>query len=210
MTDPTQRDEADDARDSHVAALLDVAPLDDVTRRRLVANALRASSPRRVSGYRYLAATAVVVAGLVVAGGVLAKSGNSPRPTAAPQSSSSETDSQSGAGVDAPKSAERLTELTIAYLGEYGDLGDANQVARLQDEVVRSRSGAPVSSQKDIPADLADLAELVAYVLACEVVETPVLAVASGTLEARPAVVIITATDVVVLLRDSCETRPLG
>lgn len=207
MTDPTNRDEADETQDSRVAALLGVAPLDDVTRRRLVDAALRTSSRRRAPRHRYLAAAAIVVTGLVVAGGVLANGGDSSRPSARPAPSSSpETFNDSGAGADAPKSADR-SAVAPTYLGDYGDLGDPARVARLQQDAVRSRSSLAAYISNAVPADLADL---LAEAQACEVLKAPLLAVANGTLEARPTIVLVSETDVVVLSRGSCETRRLG
>src|SRR5436190_669551 len=62
-----------DARDERLAGLLDVEPLDDLTRRRLVSTALRTSAPAArgsgaVRSRRLVAAAAIV--GLVCAAGV--------------------------------------------------------------------------------------------------------------------------------------------
>ena len=59
-----------DARDERVAALLEVPPLDDLTRRRLVRSALAGAAPA-APGTRFLRVAAVVV-GVAVVGGAAA------------------------------------------------------------------------------------------------------------------------------------------
>jgi len=69
--DDLHRDEPD-ARDERVAALLDVPPLDDLTRRRLVRRALaEAAAPAPARRARFLRVAAVVV-GVAVVGGAAA------------------------------------------------------------------------------------------------------------------------------------------
>ena len=76
---------AADARDEHVAALLAVEPLDELTRRRLVRNALEAApaTRRRTSRVWWTGAAAAAVAAIVVTALVLTSGGSGDQTTAA-------------------------------------------------------------------------------------------------------------------------------
>jgi hypothetical protein len=76
---------AADARDDHVAALLAVEPLDELTRRRLVRNALEAApaTRRRASRVWWTGAAAAAVAAIVVTALVLTSGGSGDQTTAA-------------------------------------------------------------------------------------------------------------------------------
>jgi len=72
MSDDDIDHDEPDARDERVAALLEVPPLDDLTRRRLVRSALAGAAPAAPArGARFLRVAAVVV-GVAIVGGAAA------------------------------------------------------------------------------------------------------------------------------------------
>jgi hypothetical protein len=118
-----------DRRDEHVAALLEVPPLDDVTRRRLVAGALAdAEQPgARTRRVLFPAAAALVVLVLVGAGAfVLATRGGEGDGTAAPT-----TTAAPGAQPGTPQAGEAdASHLDIPDLGDLGDVTDQGELRR--------------------------------------------------------------------------------
>jgi hypothetical protein len=143
-----------DRRDEHVAELLEVPPLDEVTRRRLVTNALDATAPATTPattsaaaprGRRLLAIAAAALAVVAVGAGVLVVAtnddGGSGTSTVAgrPQA---EKDADAGTGesgeqpttAPAPEAVhpaagdEASTLSTLRNLGDLGDVTDPNRL----------------------------------------------------------------------------------
>jgi hypothetical protein len=119
---PHHDDDAPDARDERVAALLAVPPLDDVTRRRLVTGALRARGPRRRG--RTVVAAVLAAAAAVAVVVLLAPHGDDRSPQA----------------TRAPKGATASS--TLRGLPDFGDLRDPAAQARVR----ASRSAAASSA----------------------------------------------------------------
>jgi hypothetical protein len=202
MTDDRPPDEAD-ARDPLVAEWLDVPPLDDVTRRRLVRRAFEAEpEPARPPvvgrlGRIAVAVGAAVVAAVVVAGGltVLLRDGDGDDPTA----------SGGGGGErSAPGEAEREAAAapTPSPLGDLGDVTDP--------ELLRQRVGEPPAGGE------ADSQAEAAHTGACSAeldragVGAPV-ATGTGTFGGDPVIVVVAQRDqqrvALVLDRQSCAVR---
>jgi hypothetical protein len=118
---------ADDDRDPQVAQWLEVDPLDDVTRRRLVSNALRESAgddsaspaaPARSShAWQWLTAAAVIVVVLVVGLALLTAGGGNDEEQA----------TKTDRAALSPKAAEPAREV-----GNFGDLDVPANLARLR------------------------------------------------------------------------------
>lgn len=125
-----------DGRDPVVAELLDVAPLPELTRRRLVAAALEAAGETPATGtgrsLRLLGAAAALAA--VVAGGVLALGGGGERPTAA-RDASAEDRSLSAPDV-APNGEAGTTDSESGVPAALGDLGTVSDAATLRARVL--------------------------------------------------------------------------
>jgi hypothetical protein len=132
---------ADDERDEHVASLLDVPPLDDVTRRRLVTRAVADAGGRRVRAGRALfAAAAALVVLLLVGGGafVLATRDNDNGGTAARSPVSG-----SQPAPRAPQAGE--ADASAAGIPDLGDLGDLTDDGNLRRQItLAQRDPAPV------------------------------------------------------------------
>jgi hypothetical protein len=195
-----ERDESDE-RDARMAALLAVEPLDDVTRRRLVNTAIRSTGSAR-QARRLIAAAAVVLVLVAGAGVVVAVGGGN--------------DASQNAFQDAgEKLGPRSTPYTIGTdardIGNFGDLGVAANVDRLRgafDATGGSASAnvAPRGTSAGAPAAAgtgADSAQsapaksdaLVARLraLGCSASALPtgtVVALASGTLDGHPVIVV--------------------
>jgi hypothetical protein len=180
-----------DERDEHMAALLAVEPLDDVTRRRLVNTAIRSTRTARRARRLVAAAAAVVV--LIVGVGVVVAvgGGNETSPTAARD--------KIEAGLPQGGSA-RYTIGTDAHdVGNFGDLGVAANVDLLRgafDAAGGSLSATvtPTGADSAQPTPAKSDA-LVARLraLACSASTLPagtVVALASGTLDGHPVIVV--------------------
>jgi hypothetical protein len=123
-----------DDRDEELASLLEVPPLDDVTRERLVTRALDDAGPRRAAPRmtRLLVPAAVALVALVLVGVgvfVLVNRDGGNAGTAA-RSRTPEAASPSGGGSvpDASSSTEAVTG--ARDLGELGDVTDAGELRR--------------------------------------------------------------------------------
>ena len=130
---------ADDDRSPDVAARLEVEPLDDVTRRRLVTNALRESdaapapaNTHPMRAWRWLAAAAVVVVVLVGGLAVLASNGGDDAPTASRQDQMTAL---------APQPFEQALRAAPS-VGDYGNLDDAANLAKLRAALQHPQSRA--------------------------------------------------------------------
>jgi hypothetical protein len=117
-----------DARDEHVAALLDVPPLDEVTRRRLVTRAVARSGLRRVRGrrVRFPAAAALVVLLIVGVGALVlaARSGDDGN------TATRSTPAAPKTAADAPTAGE--ADASVAGVPDLGDLGDLTDEGELR------------------------------------------------------------------------------
>jgi hypothetical protein len=205
MPDDETPPEAPDERDEHVAALLAVEPLDDVARRRLVSTALRSTGTAR-QARRLMAAAAVVVVLVAGAGVVIAVGGGG--------NSTSSTAARDKAARALPASGTEngVVAGSVRSVGDFGDLGSAANVERLRrafDAVeglsvtpavptgAASAAGqAPASRSGTEPAN--DAASSDALVnrfraLGCSLSALPpgtVVALASGTLDRHPVIVV--------------------
>src|SRR5262245_27879283 len=154
-------DDVNDARDERLAARLQTEPLDDVTRARLVRNALTASEPeaaatsgarRRSSmSVRWQAAAAAVVALAVSGVAVVARDDSDSAPTAARAPKT--TEQPSSALEVTPKAFPRFTPASgqafSATIGgtTLGDLGDVSSAAALRRAVTAALPAqAPASA----------------------------------------------------------------
>jgi hypothetical protein len=199
---------ADDERNPEVAAWLDVEPLDDVTRRRLVSTALRetdappAPGPDRSSrAWRRVAVAAAVV--VVLVGGIallVAQRGGDTTTTA----------SRADRTTLSPKAAGG--EVAV---GDFGDLDDAANLERLR-AALRAEP-APAAGASRSESTGSPLAAAPDQDQACGglLPDGTVTARATGTLDGRPATVLrVEGADgsgrLVALLADPCETRDLG
>jgi hypothetical protein len=174
-------DDANDARDERLAARLTVEPLDDVTRARLVRDALAASEAgaaaaggarRRSSrSVRWLAAAAAVVA--LVAGGVavFARDDSGSRSTAARAPKSTELPSTALAVPNAAPQNESLNRsptpaLSAQALGALGEVGRKAALRRAVTNVLSptepraaadSAAAAPAQATTDLRTCVPDL-----------------------------------------------------
>jgi hypothetical protein len=139
MTDDLPPEE----RDEELASLLEVPPLDAVTRRRLVARALddagaRPATPRRA---RLLAPAAAALVALVLVGvavfALINRNGDGADTAGRAGSPEAASPSDRRPAPDGPSSAESATG--VPDLGELGDVTDAADLRRL----VRAQLDAP-------------------------------------------------------------------
>ncbi len=215
----------DDARDERLAGseperlrgLLDVEPLDELTRRRLVTTAVRASAPPSRSRRWVAAAAAVVV--LVIGGGVallVAGGDDTTTPTALNDLGKSATPNTTppNATPGSP-TAEAVTAPVDA--GDFGDLSDARNLARARaslgaDSPLRSTGQADNATAPSSGASATS--GLAAFPCADELPEGTVVAAGTGRFGSRDAVVVaIDQPDgtqtVAAVVADPCEVRPL-
>lgn len=201
MSEPQPPTPEDDRRDEQVASLLAVEPLDELTRRRLVDQALRSGSRRRWP--RYAAAAAVLV--VLVGGGAALLFGPSgdhqtaSRPPARPPGAvlAPTAPGHLAAGAAAP-SALPLD------LGDFGNLGEASNLARLR--AAAANAGASGWLQGGAPA----LAGPLATARACTGSSAPITAVATGTVRGRPALVLVSGGRLTAIVLNPCQVRPLA
>ncbi len=126
----------DDPRDERLGAWLEVAPLDEVTRRRLVSTAVAAATAdRRTPSHaaRWIAAAAAIVVSLVVGLALLTAHGGHDEQRASTPTDTPAPSEQSGAApapaAGAADSAQ--PEATAAPPVEVGDFGDLSVAANL-------------------------------------------------------------------------------
>jgi hypothetical protein len=150
MTDDLPPDE--DERNEELASLLEVPPLDDVTRERLVTRALDEAGPPRSAPRltRLLVPAAAALVALVLVGvGVFAlvnRDGDSARTAARSRPPEAESPSERGSAPDASSSAEAVTG--VRDLGELGDVTDSDELrhrvrAQLDEAPASSRAAPP-------------------------------------------------------------------
>jgi hypothetical protein len=139
MTDELPPDE----RDEDLASLLEVPPLDDVTRRRLVSRALddAGAQPPALRRARLLVPAAAALLALVLAGvGVFAvvnRDGDGADTARRARDPEATAPSERSPASDGPTSAEAAAG--VRDLGELGDVTDARDLRRL----VRAQLEAP-------------------------------------------------------------------
>jgi hypothetical protein len=221
-------EDARDQRNPELADALAVPPLDDVTRRRLVRNAVDAadtaesttpgsttpSSPGRRS-WAPLAAAAVVIL-LVVAVGVfaLARSGGDSSDTAARQGAKTPA---AVAPTAAPTAGSAESSGAAASVGAgvtaYGDLGDLSRAS------ARDAARAKVASDGAAPA--ADLSEALlvriadaACAASLRTEGTTLVGVGRATVDGNDAAVVVTrgadgTRTAHLLVFSPCDLRPL-
>ena len=201
----------DDRRDQRISEWLETEPLDDVTRRRLVSTALRERrGPSRA--LRWIATAAAIVA-LLVGGLVLftARGGNDePRASAPVHTPDKDTGSARSSGGLADAAAPRAAKAAPVDVGDFGDLSRAANRARLRTALERGL--APAAAESQAPSG----AGATFSTLACRdrLPDGTVTAVARGTPDGRPAIVVLTVLpdgtrSIDAVLSDPCEVRPL-
>jgi hypothetical protein len=211
-------DERADGRDAQVAQWLEVEPLDDVTRRRLVSTALRERAAResdaptrRSRAWQWLTAAAVIVAVLVVSLALLTAGGGNDEEQASLNDRATVT----------PKADPTLD------VGDYGNLDDPTNLAALRaaldSPAAAAGSAAPPTDANDAAgtqfgsqSEAAPSSDREALRL-CGVVAPEggtVVAQGSGTIAGRRAtVVLVEAADgtrtLEAVLEDPCEVRTI-
>jgi hypothetical protein len=121
-----------DDRDEELASLLEVPPLDEVTRERLVTRALDDAGPRRAAPRltRLLVPAAAALVALVLVGvGVFVlvnRDGENAGTAARSRTPEAASPSERGSVPDAASSAEALTG--VRDLGELGDVTEAGEL----------------------------------------------------------------------------------
>jgi hypothetical protein len=177
-------DDRPDARDPELAARLAVDPLDEVTRRRLVTTALAATEagheprPRGPRGWRWLAAAAAVV--VVAAGGlaiVTAEGGHD-------EQQASRLPVRERAGH-----ADSATGVAPVDVGAFGDLDDPTNLAALRAALLTTTR--PTGASAETPA-VAPAVPTTRAACASDLPAGTVLARGTGTLDGRPATVVLT------------------
>ncbi len=210
----------DDDIDPRLAAQLAVEPLDDVTRRRLVRNALDAadpapSEPRRARRSAPMLIAAAAIAIVLLGGGALVAvlDSDGSTPAAAPTPAHTPVEERSATAAPAhPEAQNRRDAFANAPspvdLGAVGNLSDPAVVASLR--VAGSTSPAPAAA-----AATGRVAQLLDRLdgSTCVTIGTPV-ALATGRLDGRRALVVV-ALDAAgkptidAVLSDPCEVRRL-
>jgi hypothetical protein len=216
----------DDARDERLAAWLEPEPLDDVTRRRLVSTAMRESeaaesAPRRSSrAMRWMAAAAAIVVVLVGALAlVTAQGGNDEHKAATPaRTPASESRTAGGAGALADSAAPKAQASGGAApteVGDFGDLDRAANLARLRRALEAAGTGTGSSFATGSTQSEAAATALSALPCRGSLPAGTTLAVGTGTLDGRAAVVVLTdlgdgTRSIDAVLVGPCEVRPLS
>jgi hypothetical protein len=212
-------DRSDDERDERIAGWLQPEPLDEVTRRRLVAGAMRASEPgpaTRASSshaWRWIAAAAAIVVVLVAGLALLTAPGGNDETAFKGVGSSVQ-------GKEAP--TERASPDTASTppvdVGDFGDLSQVANLRRLRAALEnRAAAQAPAAAAGEAFDSGATSSATTLSALPCRdgLPAGTISAVASGTLEGRTAVVVLTdlgdgERSIDAVLRDPCEVRPLS
>jgi hypothetical protein len=214
----------DHARDERIGAWLEVEPLDDVTRRRLVSTALAATStaptaiPSKRPSYavRWIAAAASIVVILVVAVALLtAPGGNDEQQASTPPRSPAAEQKSAGAatGSAADSAAPQATALAPLDAGDFGDLDVPANLARLRTSLQAERSTSGAASAAGTTTG--SFTELDALPCRDDLPSGTVTAVATGTLDGRRTVVVLTTLpdgnrSIDAVLSSPCEVRPLS
>ena len=229
----------DDLRDERIGAWLETEPLDEVTRRRLVSTAMRerdTAAPvpegddRRSSlTLRWIATAAVIVALLVGALALFtARGGNDEPQAAAPVHTPDGAggSARTSGGPEAATAEPASGKAAPVDVGDFGDLSRASNLARLRTALERglAPTAAAAPPAPTSPTSVGAAADSQApaagstfSTLACRdhLPAGTVTAVARGTLDGRPATVVLTVLpdgnrSVDAVLTDPCEVRPLS
>jgi hypothetical protein len=195
----------DDHPDAEVAGWLEVEPLDDVTRRRLVSTALSESEPAAAPSrpshlWRWVAAAAAVIVVLVGTLVIVTANGGHDEP----QANRSERTSLSPKAVSATPDA-----------GDFGNLDDPGNLAALRAALDASTSSLSDASRSESAAGAQAAAPAGAEKCAGFEPAGTVVARATGTIDQRAAVVYLVRHDdgsrtLVAVLEDPCALRDLG
>jgi len=151
-----------DRRDDRIAALLETEPLDEVTRARLVQNAMAAAaeptttaqSSRWAVRTRWLSVAAALVVVLAVGLAVILRNDSGSQPTAARAPQANQSDAAEAKGAAEASGLDR-TFSTGSGIQPLGDLGDVGSNATLRRAVTAARVAAPASASTDLRAQAA-------------------------------------------------------
>ncbi|MET0275813.1 MAG: hypothetical protein ABW211_03080 [Acidimicrobiia bacterium] len=212
----------DDPRDDELAARLAVEPLDELTRRRLVARAMSESevdaAPASPTGpsvrrLRWLVAAAAALLVVVLGSVAILRNNGSNDATVASRdrtrvvTGSTVDPQQKGAAAPnaeaaAGSSADSAFGSTGIALGDFGDLSKAAARTRVLAAIDAANLQSPSGITEGIDRS------------ACRDPDSdPVLATATGTYAGRPARVLVTEAGegrrVLLLISDPCEVRQL-
>ena len=223
----------DDARDERLGRMLEVEPLDDLSRRRLVRTAMEASAPGVAATFtrrRRLVAAASLVA-VVLAGGVAylaTRDTTTTQPTALADRHGNGADSTtsvapnaatpsdaSGTGLE-KQASEAATN--VADLGDFGDLATDAELRRVRSAFSAPSAGA--TNERATPAADSDtraaslLRELQARPCADELPDGTVVAVGRAHFGTSNAIVVKTmqpdgSVSLDAVVADPCAVRPL-
>jgi hypothetical protein len=201
MSDPHPPTPSEDGRDEQLAALLEVEPLDELTRRRLVDTATRQGARR--SWVKYAVAAAVVL-GLAAGGTALLLGRSGDHPTAA-RPSVRRPGGALAPGVPSPFAGSAAGAVGLPVdLGDFGDLSDPGNLSRL-------RAAAGAASRASLAQrGAAELAGPLAAARACAHPSAPITAVATGTVRGRAAVALASGVHVTVVVLSPCEVRSVA
>lgn len=204
---------ADDERDPQLARWLEVEPLDDLTRRRLVTRALHesgADSPKGSGRWRgrgrWLAVAAAVAVVLVVGLSLLATSGGDDGEQASPPAKSRAT-------ALAPESFAAALS-AAPDVGDYGNLDQPANRAALRKALERPlQAGAPAAAAPNA-RDAAGASAPSAPAGCARGAVGTILARGRGTLEGRPVTVVLLegsngARSIEALFDGACDGRRL-
>jgi hypothetical protein len=216
----------DGARDERLAGLLEVEPLDELTRRRLVSTALRASSPPARRTSRLVAA--VAAATVVVAGGIgllVVNDDGGGVPTADRSREAQQPLDKSAEAAPTPSSAAPSTSvvggataqsaIAVRDVGELGNLADPAELDRARAALapaVATTFGGADTREPSRASSLVSRAR--AASCARGLSSGTIVAVGTGTFDGRDAIVVATELDdgtqvIEAVVLDPCEIRPL-
>ena len=225
---------SDDARDERLGRMLEVEPLDDLSRRRLVRTAMEApepaATPRRT--WRLVAAASLVA--VVVASGVTylaTRDTNTTQPTALTDRNAKGDGGAAAAAPSAAGSAVPSTESNnfeqqalvasadATDLGDFGDLGSDAGLDRVRGAFSAAASGGAPTPQSKSAGDSntrasSVLNELGALKCADDLPEGTIVAFGHAHFGARDAIVVKTlqsdgSVSLDAVVADPCEVRPL-
>jgi len=217
----------EDARDDQLGEALAVPPLDDITRRRLVRNALDAAAdgdpadaeaPERRS-WVPLAAAAVVILLVVVGFVALGQGGDGSSSDTAARKADRVPTAETPTGQAPTAAADSSSDATASLVPGILDLGDLGNLssARSRDRTRAALTTGPLTdseatttrSNEQLLQDVADAA--CAEPLRTE--STTVVGVGSATVDGEDAVVVVTETAgaraAFVLVLQPCALSPL-
>jgi hypothetical protein len=219
----------DDARDERIRAALEVEPLDDVTRRRLVSTALAATADDSSASVtttkslaaRWIAAAAAIVVVLVVAFALITAPGGNdeqqastpPRSPVAEQKAAGDTASSSAPQAGTPSAGSAFSPAAV-NVGDFGDLNVPANLARLRTALEADRAAASANAASSL-SPLSASTELDALPCRADLPAGTVKAVGTGTLDGRRAVVVLTtrpdgSRTIDAVLASPCQVRRLS